>query len=144
MSETYIKRNLSHAMEPPEGYTLMWDNYRLHGTGLAELFQLCFPGTKFDEPYPLARQDLTLVLIYQCKVVGTASGKLVDGAAHLNWVAVHPDHRGKGLGRLLCRHIVLYYLALGLDSIYVTMNPPKPESRALYASLGFEPMEELE
>jgi glucosamine-phosphate N-acetyltransferase len=61
----------------------------------------------------LAKNNLTYVAVEQEKVIGTASllieTKLIHNGSkvgHIEDVAVHPAHQGKGIGKALVDHLV--------------------------------------
>ena len=53
-------------------------------------------------------------------------------------IAVLPAHQGKGLGKLVMRHIMDYLKAHALPSAYVSLIADGP-AKALYAQFGFVP-----
>jgi ribosomal protein S18 acetylase RimI-like enzyme len=53
-------------------------------------------------------------------------------------VFVHPDHRGKGIGRAVVTEAVQHARALpGIDKIQLTVSITQPAARDLYEKLGF-------
>lgn len=58
-------------------------------------------------------------------------------------IAIEPDSRGKGIGRLLLREILRYGKSTGLPSISLSVNP-KNYARRMYASEGFVTVLETE
>lgn len=65
-------------------------------------------------------------------VLGTTeNGFLIDN------VAVHPAHRGKGVGRALLELAEAEARRAGFDSIYLFTHEGLEESRALYERIGY-------
>ncbi|HEX2303437.1 MAG TPA: GNAT family N-acetyltransferase [Gaiella sp.] len=54
-------------------------------------------------------------------------------------VIVHPDHRGRGIGRALARHAVREALRLGLSKMVVEVVADQDSTIALFRSHGFDP-----
>ena len=61
----------------------------------------------------------------------TDEGFLVDN------VAVHPGHRGRGLGRALLEFAEAEARRAGFDSIYLYTHEKMTENLALYAKIGY-------
>lgn len=60
------------------------------------------------------------------------------GFAHLARIIVAPAHRGRGLGRLLCRALMQAAPArLPVRAFSLHVHPENHRARALYRSLGF-------
>lgn len=63
------------------------------------------------------------------------------GAVHLGRIIVAPDSRGQGLGRQLCRQLIVRALqATGAHSVTLRVFWDNAAAVALYASLGFTPV----
>jgi len=62
---------------------------------------------------------------------------LVDGAAHIEQVSVHPDHARKGLGRALIEHAASWASARALHSLTLTTYLDVPWNAPYYERLGF-------
>ena len=76
--------------------------------------------------------------------VGTASTYLhpVDDGGidpELGWVVVAPDHRGRGLGRLVCRTVLQFIGRLGYEHAYLLTDDFRLPAIQTYLKLGFEP-----
>jgi GNAT superfamily N-acetyltransferase len=69
--------------------------------------------------------------------------KLVDGAAHIEQVSVHPDHQGRGLGRALIDHVDSWAAGQGLPALTLTTFRDVPWNGPYYARLGFQELDEL-
>jgi GNAT superfamily N-acetyltransferase len=69
--------------------------------------------------------------------------KLVDGAAHIEQVSVHPDHQGRGLGRALIDHVESWATDQGLPALTLSTFRSVPWNGPYYARLGFVEMQEL-
>ncbi|MFI7066318.1 GNAT family N-acetyltransferase [Kribbella sp. NPDC050124] len=69
--------------------------------------------------------------------------KLVDGAAHIEQVSVHPEHQGQGLGRALIEHVGSWAAGQGLDALTLSTFRSVPWNGPYYARLGFVEFGEL-
>ncbi len=59
------------------------------------------------------------------------------GVGHLSSIAVHPDHRGRGLARAVTAALTRRLLQEGNDLVTLAMYADNTAGRALYDSLGF-------
>jgi len=69
--------------------------------------------------------------------------KLVDGAAHIEQVSVHPDHQGQGLGRALIDHVGSWAAEQGLPALTLSTFHGVPWNGPYCARLGFLELHEL-
>jgi GNAT superfamily N-acetyltransferase len=74
-------------------------------------------------------------------------------SAEVTWMAVHADHRRRGIGRLLLERVKGEMASRGHRILHVlTLGPSEPEdvqdnyggTRAFYEAMGFVPLRELE
>ncbi|MET7281347.1 GNAT family N-acetyltransferase [Kribbella sp. NPDC005582] len=63
--------------------------------------------------------------------------EIVDGAAHIEQVSVHPDQQGRGLGRALIDHVGSWAVAQGLTALTLSTFRSVPWNAPYYARLGF-------
>lgn len=68
---------------------------------------------------------------------GFVLARAVADEAEILTLAVHPEKRGKGLGRALLQATISKARALGAKSIFLEVGVDNPPARALYAGLGF-------
>ncbi len=76
-------------------------------------------------------------------VIGFSVGWAFDGEAHLDEVAVHPEHGRRGVGRALIDAVIEWALDRGLPSITLTTYRDVPWNRPYYERLGFTVVEPL-
>jgi len=76
------------------------------------------------------------------RVVGYLLVDVVDGAAHIEQVTVHPDHARQGLGRLLVDTAGRWAAALGLSAVTLTTFKDVPWNAPYYERLGFTELAE--
>lgn len=68
-----------------------------------------------------------------------ASWQEVGRSGVLDYVACHPDHRGRGLGRAVCCGVLVFFAERGYESVSLTTDDVRLPAIALYLSLGFTP-----
>ena len=73
------------------------------------------------------------------KPVGYVEGELRPPGAHLNRIAVHPVHQGRGIGALLLREAVRAFWQGGAERVALNTQTDNQRSQQLYHHLGFEP-----
>jgi ribosomal protein S18 acetylase RimI-like enzyme len=77
------------------------------------------------------------------RLVGNASLLPVDGFPH-RWVlanvAVHPDFRGRGIGRRLTEACVAHVKQHDGECLLLQVDSDNQQAQVLYASLGFRPL----
>jgi len=64
----------------------------------------------------------------------------VAGEIHLMNIAIHPESRGKGLGRILLAKMIQLGVSEGDDSAWLEVRPSNLKARLLYEELGFREM----
>ena len=58
----------------------------------------------------------------------------------LDYVATHPDHQGRGLGRATCTAVSRYLVAQGCEMVSLLTDDWRLPAIHLYLSMGFEPV----
>jgi GNAT superfamily N-acetyltransferase len=69
--------------------------------------------------------------------IGYVLVDLVDGAAHIEQVSVHPDHGRRGIGRLLIDEVDHWAAGRGLPALTLSTFRSVPWNAPYYARLGF-------
>jgi len=102
-----------------------------------DLFADHDPGTAADlRPYADGGRAFVSVDAHD-RPVGYLILDVVDGAAHIEQVSVHPDHARNGLGRALIEHAATWASARGLRSLTLTTYVDVPWNGPYYERLGF-------
>lgn len=74
------------------------------------------------------------------RVVGYALGWLSGEDAELMSIAVGPEERGRGIGRALLSRFLQEMGEARVESVLLEVRASNAPARALYESLGFEPL----
>ncbi len=77
------------------------------------------------------------VAVHGKKVVGYCGAWLFSGEAHITTVAVHPDWRGRGLGKMFMNTLINHARSCGATNMILEVRPSNAEARILYQNLGF-------
>ncbi|MGB9791461.1 MAG: ribosomal protein S18-alanine N-acetyltransferase [Thermacetogeniaceae bacterium] len=77
------------------------------------------------------------VAVHEGKLVGYAGMWLFSGEAHVTTIAVHPDFRRRGLGKMLMKTLIAYATERGADTMVLEVRPSNIPAINLYKSLGF-------
>ena len=113
----------------------------------------------FREEFLQAREEFPCVdcpgyveTVRRTVLVKNAAGELVGAATlwtgdtfgevwqRVHWVAVHPDHQGKGLAKCMLARMLELYKKLGCDTpIYLTTQTKTYRAVRIYAQMGFVP-----
>ena len=70
--------------------------------------------------------------------MGFAHGVHVEGAAHLEQIAVHPSKMGQGIGTALLEAACVAAREAGYDELSLTTYADVPWNAPFYAARGFE------
>jgi len=65
-------------------------------------------------------------------VIGYGGCWLIAGEAHISTIAVHPDHRGQGLGELLLASMLKRAIRLGGEYSVLEVRESNEAAQALY------------
>ena len=71
------------------------------------------------------------------RVVGYSGAWLFSGEAHITTLAVHPDWRGRGLGRIFMNTLINHARGCGATTMLLEVRPSNVAACLLYKSLGF-------
>jgi len=112
---------------------------------VVELWRLCGLTRDWNDP----RKDIQRKLTTQPELflVGEVDKRIVASAmagydGHRGWVnylAVTPDARGKGYGRLLMRHIEEALRARGCPKLNIQVRAGNDEAIRFYEKIGYSP-----
>jgi ribosomal-protein-alanine N-acetyltransferase len=62
---------------------------------------------------------------------------IIINEAHVTNIAVKPEYRGKGLGKIIMLELIERAKLMGCDAMTLEVRPSNSEARALYHKLGF-------
>lgn len=68
---------------------------------------------------------------------GFAVIQLLPPEVELLTIAVHPEHQGKGLGRILMRELCIFAAAKGAAHVFLEVDARNEAARTLYEKTGF-------
>jgi len=83
------------------------------------------------------------ILVARDPPVGFATVEAVDGRAHLEELAVHPDHGRRGIGRALLEAAIAWAEGAGFEAMTLCTFRDVEWNGPFYASAGFSPMGSL-
>lgn len=58
----------------------------------------------------------------------------------LDYVVTHPDHRGKGLGRITCTEVARFLVSRGCKAVSLNTDDWRLPAIHIYLSMGFRPV----
>lgn len=120
---------------------------------LVEMKEQHIPGVLIIEqvsfPTPWSRQAFTyeitqnnfayyLVAVDEERVLGYAGMWLVLDEAHITNIAIHPEQRGKKLGKSMMLEMMRQAVLRGAVRMTLEVRPSNYIARQLYQSLGFK------
>ena len=120
-------------------------------TGFAEadraaligLWQLCGLTRPWNDPSKDIDRKLTdpigrlIVAKLGSAVIGSVMYGYDGHRGSINYLAVHPDHQGTGLGRRLMQDAEAALLALGCPKINLLVRPDNSNAAQFYEKLGY-------
>ena len=74
------------------------------------------------------------------KLLGLCSAWLVIDELHITFLAVHPIHQRKGLGKFLLTDLIKRSKSLKINHIHLEVKDNNESAKAFYKSMGFETM----
>ena len=77
------------------------------------------------------------VAVHDGKVAGYCGMWLFSGEAHITTIAVHPDWRGRGLGKTFMNALINHARSRGATTMILEVRPSNSAARILYKNLGF-------
>ncbi len=106
---------------------------------------------KLSFPTPWSRQSFESELFrnsharyavaeYRGSVIGYGGMWLVCDETHVTNIAVHPVYRGRGVGQLLLRTMMLTAAMLGATRMLLEVRPSNRVAQKLYFAHGFRPV----
>ena len=72
------------------------------------------------------------------RLVAYAGMWIVLDEAHITNIAVHPDYRGKGFGRMILKTLIGVAKDIGMERMTLEVRVSNMAAISLYKSLGFE------
>jgi ribosomal-protein-alanine N-acetyltransferase len=79
-----------------------------------------------------------VVLLEDGKLAAFGGMWIIIGEAHVNNVAVHPDFRGRGYGRLVMKELMrVAYRAAEITDMTLEVRVTNETALKLYSSMGF-------
>ena len=101
----------------------------------------------FPNPWTrtMFQRELDLGSVSRAYVLRTAAGELaafctcwlIVDELHINTIAVHPEHRGRGYARRLLEHIVAEAIPLGARRATLEVRRSNVVAIGLYEAMGF-------
>jgi mycothiol synthase len=141
-----LLRDLPDSIEIPEGSSVVaHDGSGLQGEAWKRLTHEAYAGT--DSATELTDEDLDVLptepgfrlnfLEMDGEFVGLCHVKEYAHQLYVNSLAIRPSHRGRGLGRLMLRHMLGRVRADGVGEMWLTVRSDNSAAVGLYESEGF-------
>ena len=111
-------------------------------SAMAQLDALCFTVPWSEDAFrqELEGNELAFYLVAEKdgQIIGYAGLWAILDEGHITNVAVHPQHRKKGLGEMLCSLLIQLTEEAGLKRHTLEVRPSNEAALSLYEKLGFQ------
>ncbi|MEX0941446.1 MAG: ribosomal protein S18-alanine N-acetyltransferase [Pseudomonadales bacterium] len=77
------------------------------------------------------------LFVYEGGNIGHGILSVAAGESHLLNVCIHPEHQGKGFGRILVEHLLGCARLRGAGCVFLEVRPSNHAACSLYHDLGF-------
>jgi len=144
--------------DPPQGYQLRFFNIDQDEKALTDLQNASFTGSWGFSPNTVNQinskvrltewesDGILLLENLEKKIVGYnwthRPKKTKSLTGYIGMTGIHPDLRGRGLGRYIVKAGITYLSSLKIPDIALEVDANNTSARELYLSLGFELLEE--
>lgn len=112
-----------------------------HLEGVAELERLCFAEPWSQQSLALLLQNANLGVVALNEdgaPIGYGGLLTVLDEGQITNIAVHPDHRSKGVGKAILKEIICESKKRGIRDLSLEVRQSNLPAKALYQSHGFE------
>lgn len=110
---------------------------------MAEMDVLCFSAPWSEESFEKEIRENRLAFYIVAEIgdsmVGYAGLWCIVEEGHITNVAVHPDHRRKGIGEALVGVLLSHTIDIGILSHTLEVRASNQAAISLYTKFGFEP-----
>lgn len=111
-----------------------------HVPQIAELEKMCF-----NDPWSINsisseldnRLSLWLVAVEEDRVIGYVGSQTVLGETDMMNIAIHPDHRKRGIATALIESLIQKLTEQGSHSLMLEVRASNEPAKSLYAKIGF-------
>jgi ribosomal protein S18 acetylase RimI-like enzyme len=117
--------------------------------GVIALWQRCGLMRPWNDPaadIALARKGANAAVLVGRDGSGIAASVMVGHDGHRGWVyyvAVDPDHRGKGHGRAIMTAAEDWLRQAGIAKLQLMVRPDNTKVQAFYESIGYDEQERI-
>ena len=88
-------------------------------------------------------EDLFIVLEIENKIIGTVLGGYDGHRGIMNYLAVSPDFRGKGYGKMLVEEVENKLKQLGCPKVNLLVRSDNSEVSEFYKSINYEKQDDV-
>ncbi len=115
--------------------------YRIVWTARSEIFPRELMLNRMPLPGEVAEamgSKSYYVIRKEGRIVGVVRVSMDHGACLLDRMVVHPEHRGKGIGKALTKHAIDWARKTKAKKVWLDTSPKLKDAAALYESMGFK------
>ena len=108
------------------------------------LWELCALTRQWNNPIKDIQRKLTvqselfLVLEKDGEILGSIMGGFDGHRENVNYLGIHPDHKNKGLGKLLMNRIEVELIKMGCPKINLMVRDANIDVQQFYKVIGYK------
>ena len=109
-----------------------------------KLWELCELTRQWNNPIKDIQRKLTvqselfLVLEKDGEILGSIMGGFDGHRGNVNYLGIHPDHKNKGLGKLLMNRIEVELIKMGCPKINLMVRDANIDVQQFYKVIGYK------
>ena len=109
-----------------------------------KLWELCELTRQWNNPIKDIQRKLTvqselfLVLEKDGEILGSIMGGFDGHRGNVNYLGIHPDHKNKGLGKLLMNRIEVELIKMGCPKINLMVRDANIDIQQFYKVIGYK------
>ena len=111
---------------------------------VVKLWELCELTRQWNNPIKDIQRKLTvqselfLVLEKDGEILGSIMGGFDGHRGNVNYLGIHPDHKNKGLGKLLMNRIEVELIKMGCPKINLMVRDANIDVQQFYKVIGYK------